>query len=431
MGISTITAMRILAGQQAGKPGEAHNLSFDKFEHVALVKTYNLDRQVADSAGTMTAIVTGHKANFGAISVGPSAPRGSCAPAQKVHLQSLLEKAEAAGFSTGIVSTAKITHATPAATYSHVTERDWEDDTRLPEQAVKEGCRDIARQLVEFDIGDGPDVILGGGRAHFLPNDVNDPEYADKKGRRADGRHLVDEWLSGNKNRRYVWNAEQLANLKPSGGQVMGLFEPSHMQFEVDRKRDASGEPSLAEMTNFAIAALQAKGKPFFLMVEAGRIDHGHHFGNAYRALHDGLALDDAVAAAEQQLDPSNSLILVTADHSHTMTISGYPRRGNPIFGVVENAPGEIMPNAQGNPYTVLSYANGLGYKKELPDLTEIDTQAHDYQQLATVPLEVETHAGEDVAAFATGVGAELVKGVMDQNELYHALHQGLFGTSE
>ena len=431
MGVSTVTAARILAGQLAGSAGEEHALSFESFEHVALVKTYNLDRQVPDSAGTMTAIVTGHKANFGVLSVAPSVPRGSCAPALEAPLTTILEQAERAGYGTGLVSTTRITHATPAATYAHASERDWEDDTMLPEQAVVEGCRDIARQLVEFDIGDGPDVVLGGGRQHFLPRESSDPEYSDQAGRRKDGRNLVTEWLAKDPARSYVWNTEQLQALEPGAGQVLGLFQPSHMHWEVDRENDAGGEPSLATMTRFALESLRARGKPFFLMVEAGRIDHGHHAGNAYRALHDTLALDKAVDVARAMLDPQRSLILVTADHSHTMTLSGYPRRGNPILGKVEAIPGELMTDANGLPYTVLGYANGPGFVTPTPDLTEVDTQAPDYRQPATIPLPSETHDGEDVAAYAWGVGGALVRGVMEQNALYDALHMALFGVAD
>ena len=428
MGVSTVTAARILAGQQAGKDGEAHELSFERFDHVALVKTYNLDRQVPDSAGTMTAIVTGHKANFGAISVAPDAPRGSCKAALAAPLTSLLEMAEAAGYSTGIVSTARITHATPAATYAHVSERDWESDGLLPPQAVEEGCRDIARQLVEFEIGDGPEVILGGGRAHFLPREEADPEYPEATGRRKDGRDLIEEWQQLGNDRQYVWNAEQFQALEPGQGKVLGLFEPSHMQYEADRAEDAGGEPSLATMTRFAIEALQSRNQPFFLMVEGGRIDHGHHAGNAFRALHDTLALDAAVAAAEGLLDPKRSLILVTADHSHTMTISGYPRRGNPILGKAEAIPGQPLTDMRGLPYATLGYANGPGYRNDLPNLTDTDTEDRNFLQPATIPMPAETHAGEDVAAYARGVGAHLVRGVMEQNRLFDALYMGLFG---
>jgi alkaline phosphatase len=314
-----------------------------------------------------------------------------------------------------------------------VPSRDWESDAQLPAAAVRDGCRDIARQLVEFQHGDGIEVILGGGRSLFMPNAIQDPEYPQQAGVRRDGRNLVDEWLAGAAGRRYVWNLAQFEALpsgeKPSGeGQVLGLFEPSHLQFEVDRAKDVGGEPSLAAMTRFAIERLKANDKGFFLMVEGGKIDHGHHAGNAYRALTDTLAFADAVAAAVELTDPADTLILVTADHSHTLTLSGYPRRGNPILGKVEAPAGEGGRDAAGRPYTTLSYANGPGYHETLPDLTDVDTTAPDYLQAATLPMESETHGGEDVAAYARGLNAEAVNGVMEQNRLFEVMRDALFG---
>jgi len=426
MGVSTVTAARIFAGQLAGGMGEEHSLSFEGFPHVALVKTYNVDAQVPDSAGTMTAIVTGEKTRAGVLSVSAAVERGDCAAGLAEPLTTLLEQAEAAGFATGIVSTATITHATPAATYAHAADRNWEDNSALPEEAVAAGCRDIARQLVEFDGGDGIEVALGGGRGHFLPVGEPDPEYPDQAGFRTDGRNLVTEWLAGD-GRAYAWNLPQLEALQAAPGQqVLGLFEPSHMQFEVDRAQDA--EPSLAAMTEFALKRLMERSPGYFLMVEGARIDHGHHFGNAYRALHDTLALDAAVARAQAMTDSANTLILVTADHSHTLTISGYPRRGNPILGKVEVAPGQFMKDVRGHPYTTLGYANGPGALAEPVDLSDTDTEAADYQQAAAVPMAIETHGGEDVAAYAQGPGAAGVAGVMEQNRLYDVLYEGLFG---
>lgn len=431
MGVSTVTAARIFAGQQQGQPGEDHSLSFEAFPNVALVKTYNTDAQVSDSAGTMSAIMTGEKTRIGHISVGASVAHDDCRAALANEQPTLLELAEDRGLATGVVSTARITHATPAATYAHVPNRNWESDSQLPEAAAEAGCRDIARQLVEFDHGDGIEVMLGGGRAPFLPGSADDLEYPEAHGVRSDGRDLIREWVDGHPGARYVWNRSDFESLFPAdAGPVLGLFEPSHMQFEADRGRDPGGEPSLAEMTRFAIEKLQGHPDGFFLMVEGGRIDHAHHGSNAYRALGDTVALADAVETALALTDPADTLIVVTADHSHTMTISGYPRRGNPILGKVESVDGAVAADSEGRPYTTLSYANGPGYREELPDLTDVDTRGLDYRQLGTIPLESETHGGEDVAAYATGPGAEQVRGVMEQNRLFHVMERVLMPTA-
>ena len=431
MGISTVTAARIYAGQTAGATGEEYSLAFEEFPHLALIKTYNTDAQVPDSAGTITALTTGEKTRIGVLGINGTVARDDCAAALQNTLPTLAELAEQAGMRTGVVSTARITHATPAGAYAHTPNRNWESSATTPDDAQALGCQDIASQLVAMPFGDGIDVILGGGRREFMPAEMSDPEYPNKQGARDDGRNLIDEWLAAGSNRRYAWNgdtiAQWLAAPEPLLGQLMGLFEPSHMQYEADRARDPGKEPSLRDMTALAVKQLSAKKEGYFLLVEAGRIDHAHHFSNAFRALGDTVALSEAVQWVVDNVDLSETLILVTADHSHTMTISGYPRRGNPILGTVEMEPGKPMLDATGKPYTTLSYANGPGYRKQRPDLSDVDTQARNFQQLGTVPMQAETHAGEDVAAFATGANATAVRGVMEQNRLFNVMYDALF----
>ena len=431
MGISTVTAARIYAGKTAGATGEEYSLAFEEFPHLALIKTYNTDAQVPDSAGTITALTTGEKTRIGVLGINGTVARDNCAAALQNTLPTLAELAEQAGMGTGVVSTARITHATPAGAYAHTPNRNWESSATTPDDAQALGCQDIASQLVAMPFGDGIDVIFGGGRREFMPTEMSDPEYPNKQGARDDGRNLIDEWLAADSNRRYAWNgdtiAQWLAAPEPLSGQLMGLFEPSHMQYEADRARDPGKEPSLRDMTALAVKQLSAKKEGYFLLVEAGRIDHAHHFSNAFRALGDTVALSEAVQWAVDNVDLSETLILVTADHSHTMTISGYPRRGNPILGTVEMEPGKPMLDATGKPYTTLSYANGPGYRKQRPDLSDVDTQARNFQQLGTVPMQAETHAGEDVAAFATGANATAVRGVMEQNRLFNVMYDALF----
>ena len=438
MGVSTITAARIFAGQQQGASGEEYDLAFDHFDNVALIKTYNTDAQVPDSAGTITAIMTGQKTRIGVVGVDASVARDDCSAALTASLPSVAELAEDAGLRTGVVSTARITHATPAGAYAHSPNRNWEDSASMPKDAAAAGCKDIAQQLLDTPHGDGPEVILGGGRAQFLPNSVADPEYAAKVGKRDDGANLIDQWLNAAPGREYVWNRQDFLALMEKraadnniAGQFMGLFEPSHMQFESDRANDPAGEPSLLEMTQFALAEMQKSDRGYFLLIEAGRIDHAHHGSNAHRALVDTVALSDAVQWVVDNVNLEDTLILVTADHSHTMTISGYPRRGNPILGLVENQPGKLAKDATGLPYTTLSYANGGGYKKRRLDLSEVDTTALNYQQLGTVPMYAETHAGEDVAAFAIGINADKVRGVMEQSALFEVMRGALFDRAD
>ena len=456
MGVSTVTAARILAGQLEGGDGEENLLSFETFPQLALSKTYNTNQQTPDSAGTMTAMITGVKTLAGVLSVDGSVRRGDCASSLDASVPSLIELAEDAGLATGVVSTARVTHATPGATFSHTPERDWEVDTGMPAAARAAGCEDIAAQFLSFDHGDGVDLLMGGGRVLFMPEAQDDPEYPFLAGRRADGRDLIAEWQSANPAGHYVWNARQFESIPADDGKVLALFEPSHMKWEADRNGDVGGEPSIAEMTAFAIERLSASETGYVLVVEAGRIDHGHHAANAYRALTDTIALSDAVAVADRMTSGDDTLILVTADHSHTMTIAGYPTRGNPILGLVVSNDRTGTPDAapmtdvNGRPYTTLGYANGAGYQgrtdtqaegpkrfghrferadgmpRGRSDLTNVDTTSPSYLQEAAIPMGSETHGGEDVAIYARGPGSERVGGVVEQSVIYYVLEAAL-----
>lgn len=451
MSLTTVAAARILEGQRKGGPGEENALSWEGFPATALSKTYNTDSQTPDSAGTMTAIMTGVKSHMGAIGVS-AGTRDDCADSLNKGLLSWLQLADSAGMATGIVTTTRLTHATPAATYAHSPERNWESDADLTPKARDAGCTDIAQQLLtDARFGRGPLVALGGGRGQFQPATERDPEYDDKVGLRLDGRDLVAEWKQAHPGGAYVWNTGQLRAAKDAPA-LLGLFEPDHMQFDHDRDRTPGGEPSLAEMTTTAIQTLARTSEGFALMVEGGRIDHAHHSGNAFRALDETIALSEAVRAAVQAAPP-DTLIIVTADHSHSLNFVGYPVRGNPILGKVRGLGGEDGDRTQyardqtGLTYTTLNYANGPGYpgasnvqpqgpktfphepadvqpSTGRPDLTEVNTEAPDYLQESMFPLKSETHGGDDVGIWATGPGSAAFHGTIEQNVIYHLIVQ-------
>lgn len=409
MGVSTVTAARIFDGQSQGLKGEEHALAFEDFENLALIKTYNTNAQVPDSAGTATAILSGYKTNIGAINVRPhnsvkKMVLNSCV--LKNEPPTLTQRAKKAGLSVGIISTARITHATPAAMYGRAVDRGWEADNDVDERAAKARCKGLAAQLLESSA----DIILGGGREKFTDEQLN--QWRSKTG------HI------------YVENREAL-RAAPKNQTILGLFTPSHMSFEADRPKTT--EPSLAEMTGIAIDALAQRQTGYVLMVEAGRVDHAHHGTNAYRALTDMQALNKAVKVAKEK-SGDDTLILVTADHSHVFTMAGYPVRGNPILGLVRRPDPEAGGAAKdyakaddGNPYTTLGYHNGPNVRKDdSPALTDNMVQAKDYRQQTAVNLEYETHAGEDVPLYATGPGAQSVRGVMEQDEIYRIMANAL-----
>ena len=241
---------------------------------VGAVRTFASDSRITDSAAGATAYAAGTKTYNGAIAVDTT----------QQPVATLLEAAERRGLATGLVATSRITHATPASFSSHVVDRGMENE--------------IAAQQITKNI----EVILGGGRRHFLPTS-ND-------GQRDDGRDLTAEVQQNGY--QYVANRNELAAITETP--VLGLFSPSHMDYEIDR--DPAEQPSLADMTAKALDLLDDDEDGYFLMVEASRIDHAGHNNDAAAHLHDILAYNEAVAVAlEKARTDGNTLFVSVSDH--------------------------------------------------------------------------------------------------------------------
>ncbi|NXJ82250.1 PPBT protein, partial [Trogon melanurus] len=447
MGVSTVTAARILKGQLHHGKGEENLLEMDKFPYVALAKTYNTNAQVPDSAGTATAYLCGVKANEGTVGVSAGVTRDRCNTTKGQEVTSILRWAKDAGKAVGIVTTTRVTHATPSAAYAHSANRDWYSDGEMPPDALEGGCKDIARQLVE-NIPD-IEVILGGGRKYMFPKNASDVEYPheDKhRGTRLDRRDLVQAWHDAKppgKVAKYVWHRRDLLALNLSrvdfllgegdggdnGGRAGGM----------QRGRDKGAIGGIKGCRSRSRAVPGAAG---------GRIDHGHHEGKAKQALHEAVELDRAVGLATRLTSPQDTLSVVTADHSHVFTFGGYTPRGNPIFGedkagrggggeghgrdlgdilTVPPPPGlaPMQSDVDRKPFTSILYGNGPGYKivaGERENVSAVDFAHANYQAQSAVPLRQETHGGEDVAVFARGPMAHLLHGVHEQNYIPHAM---------
>ncbi|CAL1532890.1 unnamed protein product [Lymnaea stagnalis] len=420
MGPTTVTAARILAGQLLGFKGEEQKLSFDKFPFTGLSRTYNVDHQITDSAASGTAYLTGVKTNQGLLGLSGAAIRKRCNSTEGAHVDSILRWSLNAGKSAGIVTTARVTHASPGAAYSHSADRDWESDRNIPH--AEKDCADIALQLISDN--NDINVVMGGGRAYFYPVDAPDPEpdptFNTSKVCRADGRNLIQEWqdiMASKKARhRFVHNKKGFDSVDSTRTDyLLGLFTQSHMSYELDRNK--TKEPSIADMTEKAIQILKKNSKGFFLFVEGGRIDHGHHDTRPAHALHEVVAMAQAVEVATKLTDPFDTLIVVSADHSHVMNLAGYATRGNPILGLSDND--DKVPSLAASdkkPYTTLLYGNGPGYREPRPNITGVDTESKNYVSQSAVPFKSETHGGEDVGIFAQGPQSFLYSGVHEQN---------------
>ncbi|XP_055863560.1 alkaline phosphatase-like [Biomphalaria glabrata] len=420
MGLSTITAGRIYQGQKKGKSGEENKLTFEQFPYLALSKTYNVDRQVPDSAATAVSMVTGIKVNYGTLGVSIDVPfEKDCKNfTDSTKLKTVLDYALEEGKSVGIVTTTRITHATPAAAYAHTPHRDWEGDFNI-EAANCSHVKDIAYQLIM----DNPNiqVIMGGGRRHFMNNTTPDPVSG--YGQRSDGLDLIQAWKNDKSTRnvkhQYVYDRQQLKDVDVAQTDYLfGLFAPSHMSYEADRL-PSSVEPTLTEMTEKAIQILKKNPKGYFLLIEGGRIDHSHHENGAKRALEEVVEFDNAVAKVNELTSPENTLTVVTADHSHVFAIAGYPTRGNNILGLVDSVSNSELPEDK-MPYLTLGYLNGP--YSERVNLTGVDTTTNNFRQPGCIQMSYETHGGEDVIIYGKGPMAHLLQGTKEQSYIGHVL---------
>ncbi len=426
MGPSTITASRIY------KYGEDGSLTMDKLERTARIKTYSYDAQTTDSAPSMAAYMTGVKMNNEVLSMSSdtiATPPGKdangnlgvnncAATGNGTSVPTILELAKAKGKAVGAITTTELTHATPAATYSHICNRN--AAYHIAAQAVPGGAG------YNTALGDGVDVLMGGGRNHFTPFNAT----TNKTGR-ADGRDLLAE-LAAKGYTVAATKAEMAA--APNGKKFIGLFSSkSHLEYELDRTAnppvgEGANQPSLAEMTVKAMDILSQNANGYFLMVEGGRIDHALHGTNAKRALADTIAFDDAIKAALDKAkltDPTlaNTLIVVTADHDHTLAFNGYGKRGNPILDINRDyKTGLPSKDADGNTYTTLVFGNGPNRPNIRASLDSTTVLADNYLQETGVRLSSETHGGGDVKLFATGNNAKLFKGTIDNTKVFSLL---------
>ncbi|MDP2847610.1 MAG: alkaline phosphatase [Humidesulfovibrio sp.] len=257
-----------------------------------MVRTHISDSVVADSAPSGSAYATGTRTSDKFISVGPRAKVLSSEPSPPEELRyrplaTVLEGARVQGRSTGIVATAGVWHATPAAFYAHVPSRTLE--STIMKQGVHQGI----------------DVVLGGGRGYLTPKHAG--------GLREDGQDLAA--VLRERGYELPTTAKELGAAK--GPKIFGLFAGGHMAPDLDRAALAPQEPALAEMTAKAIAVLSKNPKGFFLMVEGSQVDWADHANDPAHLISDLLAFDRAVQTAlDYAKKRKDTLVLVVSDHN-------------------------------------------------------------------------------------------------------------------
>lgn len=285
MSTGTLSLADMMHREQTGEPSRWCALWDRPGVRRSMVRTSSADSLVTDSAAAATAWSVGVRVNNGAICHTPDGDEPT----------PILVRAKQAGKMTGLVTTTRVTHATPAAFIANVPIRSLEDP--------------IAKQMVER----GVDVILGGGAKHF-----------------------PDELLDAHADLTVVRDATQLA-AAPRNGRLLGLFSDDHVPFVLDRNENI---PSLETMTRAALDRLGDAPGGSVLQIEAGRVDHAAHANDAGALVQEQLEFDRAIGVVLEHLaDRDDTLLLVTTDHANAnpgLTI--YGEGGNAGFERLRHA---------------------------------------------------------------------------------------------
>ena len=439
MGQAAITGARILSkGIVEGKYKSL--LEMDSLDHHGKVTTSGCDSIATDSANSMSAYMTGHKSAVNALGVYPG---NSEDPTASPHVETMAEVLKRSrGMSIGIVTTAEVQDATPAAVFAHTRRRSEYAD--IMDQALQPG------QM--------PDVYMGGGRASFLPQSV-------EGSRREDDRDLVEEFKD--KGFAYAGTRAELNQVMAAGtpDKLLGTFHNGNLNVYIDRQvtpdpevlGDFPDQPGLVEMTKAALKVLEKNDKGFFLMVEGASIDKSEHPLDGPRALYDTIELDQAVGLAKEWAkDRDDTLIVVTADHNHAMSIAGthtLSKEGSPArqqngvyadagFPTYVDSTGDGFPDDPNPDVQIFfGWSNHPDHQDDFahnavlaqPALEDAATERAvpnperdpgSVVQIGNLPLDETNcvHTVEDVSISASGPGSSLFGRVIDNTEVFHAI---------
>ena len=272
-----------------------------------LVRTYSANSLITGSAAASTALACGFKTweQDGAVKCLGMLPDSVVFPLSTSNtitgklpdslqwrpVASVLEGARLVGKSTGLIATSRISHATPAGFSSH-----WHD-------------RDNDNVIIEQQVYENIDVVFGGGMRHLLPSTI-------QNGKRKDNDNLRDVLV--NRGYKVITTKTEIANLPPNTNKVWGMFNPSHMSADINRKYTGQEEPSLAEMTKKAIDILSQNKKGFFLLVEGSQVDWASHNNDPAGVVTEYIAFDSAVIIAlEYAKKHTDTEVLVFPDHNN------------------------------------------------------------------------------------------------------------------
>lgn len=208
---------------------------------------------------------------------------------------------------------------------------------------------------------------------------------------------------------------------------ILGLFDRDHMQYETDRVEKGNDEPSLSEMSLFALKHILKTKQNFFLLIEGGKIDHGHHDTRPRYALDEYVEFDNTIGKIKQLLKEHNlldeTLLVVTADHSHMFTFGAYSSRGSNILGLSSLERFNVS-DIDKLPINIIAYGNGPNFQapRNATYLYSLDTNSTKYLAPTALPMKSETHGGEDVPIYAQGPWSHLFIGTTEQSTIAHKM---------
>jgi len=437
-----LLAKGIAEGKALGK------LAIDDMPHMALVATAGSDSIITDSANSASAYATGHKSAVNAMGVYADRTPDPLDDPRVETVTSLAQRRQ--DMAIGIVTNTEIEDATPAAMVAHTRRRTEYD------------------RIVEQYFAAKPDVLMGGGRANFLPKSENGS-------RRRDESDFVAQFRAAGYTLALTGPEMVSAAKDPGTTKLLGLFTLGNMDGALDRKFLKGGtvgkfpeQPDLTEQVGAALEVLSRNPSGFFLMVESGMIDKYTHLLDMERAVYDTIMLDNAVRLARDwaAAHGDDTLILVIADHNHPIGLLGTidddmtketPAPLRERVRVYERAgfPNYPAPNAEGYPARVDVSRRLALFSASLPDHYEtlrpkLDNpneptvagkDANTYvanERYKSVPgaalrlgnlpamINADVHSGEDVILTATGPGSERVRGQMDNTEVFRVIAEAL-----
>nr|CDS27300.1 intestinal type alkaline phosphatase 1 [Hymenolepis microstoma] len=423
MGIPTLAATRF---DRTNTTGKAEKHPFEDWQFSSLCRTYDLETMVTDSASSATAYLTGTKTRTAMIGVTGQVFYKECkAYTDEEKTESVLTAAQKIGKWTGIVTSSRITHASPSGCYGHVAFRDWEVDSELPcTKGEFCACTDLAYQLIK----EHPDihVLMGGAQQYFYPDTESLPCNSSAKGARWDGRNLAKEWESTQKSkgRNYVYadSPDAFKNIKfEDYDYALSLISESHLPYELDRPE---GDPGLYEQAMAALKILQKSPNGFFLFIEGARIDQAHHENRAMKSFAEQHVFDKIIKDIYDQVDPKETLLIVTADHSHSFELVGQPSRFRSLF-LPDLVKGNETLDEKG--MQPVGYMTGPGAKMNATrdsvwNMTDETLFGKDTQLQALIPIDWATHGGDDVGVFANGPFSYLFHKTIDNTFVAQAM---------